>query len=172
MKLQRETLKRALKKARSALRKLVKENNYFSLDSSDIVSNMTSLEKICESWKLEEIEELTAALVTEGRAAFLSAVKETDRRMEVERQDLIASAVRGTGNDDKKEKKLDTWTQEQLQLLIKALNLFPAGTNQRWEAVASFINQHSTGGNVRTAKEVLAKTKDLQSSDYSQNIHK
>lgn len=59
------------------------------------------------------------------------------------------------------------WTPDDLALLIKAVNLFPAGTNQRWEVVAQFINQHSTSGAEKTPKEVLFKTKGLQSSDYS-----
>lgn len=59
------------------------------------------------------------------------------------------------------------WTPDDLALLIKAVNLFPAGTNQRWEVVAQFINQHTTSGAEKTSKEVLSKTKGLQSSDYS-----
>jgi DnaJ homolog subfamily C member 2 len=59
------------------------------------------------------------------------------------------------------------WTPDDLALLIKAVNLFPAGTNQRWEVVAQFINQHTASGTEKTSKEVLSKTKGLQSSDYS-----
>lgn len=47
--------------------------------------------------------------------------------------------------------------------------MFPAGTNQRWEVVANFINQHSNSGAKRDAKEVLAKAKDLQSTDFSKS---
>lgn len=63
------------------------------------------------------------------------------------------------------------WSESDLQLLIKAVNLFPAGTNQRWEVVANFINQHSNSisGSKRDAKEVLAKAKDLQSTDFSKS---
>ena len=63
------------------------------------------------------------------------------------------------------------WTENDLQLLIKAVNLFPAGTNQRWEVVANFINQHTNTSNTvkRDAKEVLAKAKDLQSTDFSKS---
>ena len=35
------------------------------------------------------------------------------------------------------------WSHDELQLLIKAVNLFPAGTTQRWEVCAEFINQHT-----------------------------
>lgn len=66
------------------------------------------------------------------------------------------------------------WTETELQLLIKAVNLFPAGTNQRWEVVSNFINQHSNSpdGTTRDAKEVLAKAKDIQSTDFSKSSMK
>ena len=35
------------------------------------------------------------------------------------------------------------WSPDELQLLIKAVKTFPAGTNQRWEVVTEFINQHT-----------------------------
>lgn len=41
--------------------------------------------------------------------------------------------------------------------------MFPAGTINRWEVIASFIEQHSEGS-IRNAKEVLFKAKDLQSN--------
>lgn len=64
------------------------------------------------------------------------------------------------------------WSESDLALLIKAVNLFPAGTNQRWEVVANFINQHSNNGIARDAKQVLAKAKDLQSTDFSKSCLK
>jgi len=60
-----------------------------------------------------------------------------------------------------------------VQLLIKAVNLFPAGTAQRWDVIATFINQHSNGGaGVVTARDVLNKAKALQNSDHSKSTLK
>merc|ERR1711973_576297 len=57
---------------------------------------------------------------------------------------------------------------DELQLLIKAVNLFPAGTAQRWEVVAEFINQHTKTQEIkRNAKETLAKAKDMQSGNFA-----
>lgn len=42
----------------------------------------------------------------------------------------------------------------------------------RWEVVANFIQQHGSNGKRRTAKEVLAKAKDLKASDFSKNSMK
>lgn len=52
------------------------------------------------------------------------------------------------------------------------MNLFPAGTNQRWEVVATFINQHGGEDSNFSAKDVLAKAKDLQNDDFSRNVLK
>ncbi|KAL0196524.1 hypothetical protein M9458_010096, partial [Cirrhinus mrigala] len=60
------------------------------------------------------------------------------------------------------------WSEEDLQLLIKAVNLFPAGTNARWEVIANYMNQHSSSGTKRTAKDVINKAKTLQKLDPHQ----
>jgi len=60
------------------------------------------------------------------------------------------------------------WSADDLQLLVKAVNLFPAGTNQRWEVVAEFVNQHTKTQDVqRTAKETLHKAKEMQSGNFA-----
>ena len=46
-------------------------------------------------------------------------------------------------------------------LTAAGVNLFPAGTINRWEVISSFIEQHCEGSQ-RSAKEVLFKAKDLQ----------
>lgn len=53
-------------------------------------------------------------------------------------------------------------------MLIKAVNLFPAGTNARWEVIADYMNLHSTSGTKRTAKDVIIKAKSLQRLDPKQ----
>ncbi|CAH8525781.1 unnamed protein product [Heterobilharzia americana] len=37
------------------------------------------------------------------------------------------------------------WTAEMIQILVKAVNLLPAGTPKRWEAIAAYVNQHANG---------------------------
>ena len=38
---------------------------------------------------------------------------------------------------------IQEWSHDDLQLLIKAVNLFPAGTAERWAVCAEFVNQHT-----------------------------
>lgn len=171
LKQERETLKKALKKERKALRDLCKSKDYFAESPSESIRNMESVEKICELFKLAQLEETIKDLQANGREAFVNIVTETEKRMEAERRvGLISNDPRSTPEKQVKA-HLVPWTEHDLQLLIKAVNLFPAGTNQRWDVVANFINQHgnSANGLKRDAKEVLAKAKDLQSTDFSKS---
>ncbi|KZC11714.1 DnaJ like protein subfamily C member 2 [Dufourea novaeangliae] len=171
LKQEREAQKKALRKERKALRDLCKSNNYFAENSAESIRHMESVEKICELFKLVQLEEAMKKLQADGRSAFISIVDETEKKIEAERR--VGVSPNDTRNTPKKQVKSQAapWNEDDLQLLIKAVNLFPAGTNQRWEVVANFINQHSssTAGVTRDAKEVLAKAKDLQSTDFSKS---
>jgi len=85
------------------------------------------------------LEELVTRLAHDGRVAFLQAMEETERRIECERQELMESANRacggGSGAAGRSKKGSAPWTHDQLQLLIKAVNVFPAGTNQRYDSM-------------------------------------
>lgn len=170
LKQEREAQKKALRKERKALRDFCKSKNYFAENTEENIRHMESVEKICELFKLVQLEETMKKLQANGKSAFLTIIAETEQKIAAERRI-------GTMPDSKNtlEKQVKTcsapWSESDLQLLIKAVNLFPAGTNQRWEVVANFINQHSNAANSikRDAKEVLAKAKDLQSTDFSKS---
>nr|QFS19080.1 DnaJ subfamily C member 2-like protein [Apopellia endiviifolia (species B)] len=61
------------------------------------------------------------------------------------------------------EKKVKTWTKEEVELLRKAVAKYPKGTSQRWEVVSNYI------GTGRTVEEILRaiKTVLLQKPDTS-----
>ncbi|CAG2065213.1 unnamed protein product, partial [Timema podura] len=170
---EREAQKKALKKEKTNLRKLVKANSYYVTNDSEMIKHMESLEKICESMDIDGIIKLVSDLSLNGREDYIKAITEAEQRIEQERQELMEVAKRSSSNQGQGKGNLAPWSSEQLQLLIKAVNIYPAGTSQRWDVVANFINQHNASGNViRSAKEVLAKAKNLKSSDYSKNVLK
>ena len=47
------------------------------------------------------------------------------------RQEAIGATKQTTKSKEEEEEVTDDWTEEQTQLLIKAVNLFPAGTASR-----------------------------------------
>lgn len=175
---EKELQKRALKKERKLLRDFAKNKNYFTSDDKVKLKNIEDVEKLCEALKLLDLQELNKKLNDDEENAqkiYEDAVNEMEKQLEEERKQSLQSSYlnsigKNTPNAAANKKAL--WNNDNIQLLIKAVNLFPAGTNQRWEVVANFINQHATNlpENVKfNAKEVLNKAKDIQSSDFSKN---
>ncbi|XP_019365001.1 PREDICTED: dnaJ homolog subfamily C member 2 isoform X1 [Gavialis gangeticus] len=100
--------------------------------------------------KIEEVNEHIRREKEEAEARIRQASKSSER----------STSSGGGGSKN--------WSEDDLQLLIKAVNLFPAGTNSRWEVIANYMNLHSTTGIKRTAKDVINKAKSLQKLDPHQ----
>lgn len=182
IRLEKEQQKRALKKERKILRDLVKENNFYSTSDKEKLKNMEGVEKICEMLKHLELQNFNKDLVAGGRNCFLNMLKQTEDRLEEERQAIFgmnktvaaAQQAQQAKQENSSVKPIDKtamWTPENMQMLIKAVNQFPAGTVQRWEVIANHLNLHCTNLSNRkfVARDVLNKAKDLQSSDFAKN---
>lgn len=170
---EREQMKKNLRKERKALRDCCKANNYYAENEEETVAHMAAVEKLCEMMKAVELQDLVKSLEGNGRELFIKTVKEAEEKLEEERRALFDTkkAEEQKAKKDAALKAPMEWTADMTQLLIKAVNLFPAGTNQRWDVVANFLNQHGTFTDDKrfNAKEVLNKAKDLQSSDFSKS---
>uniref|UniRef100_A0A0A9X5L4 DnaJ subfamily C member 2 n=1 Tax=Lygus hesperus TaxID=30085 RepID=A0A0A9X5L4_LYGHE len=165
LKAEREAAKRALKKSRKAFRDLCKDNNYYTGDNdNDLVKHMEFVEKLCGSWGPKELDELCSSLSEKGREAFVDKIKEEEIRVQLEMQKISSGGGKQVNGGPSN--KGTPWSQADISLLIKAVNLFPAGTAQRWEVVANFMNQHGKNDRIPvTAKEVLSKAKELQTNE-------
>lgn len=170
---EREQQKRALKKEKKIFRDTVKSNDYYSTDDTEKLKHMEGTEKICEMLKTLELQELNKNLAIGGRDTFVTVLEETEKKLEEERRALFTTKTSTSTINSavKSVNKKSLWTPENMQLLIKAVNLFPAGTTSRWEVIANFMNQHATNlGDIKfSAKDVLNKTKDLQHGDFSKS---
>ncbi|KAM6984906.1 dnaJ homolog subfamily C member 2-like [Aplochiton taeniatus] len=166
---EKEIQKKATKKERQKLRTTCKNWNYFSDNEAESVKMMEEVEKLCDRLELVSLqtlnEELNTASKEDGKLAVEKQVQEVNAQLQMEKeaevQARLASrnteqASGGGGSGGK------GWNEEELQLLIKAVNLFPAGTNARWEVIANYMTLHSTSGIKRTAKDVINKAKNLQ----------
>ncbi|XP_071054215.1 dnaJ homolog subfamily C member 2 [Onthophagus taurus] len=171
--LEREAQKKALKKERKIFRDTCKSSNYFSEKESERINNMMAVDQICEVFSALELAELNKNLKNNGKQAFAKAMSESQARIEEEKKSVLETYTQKVTEQLQNTNIANPeWTNDNLQLLIKAVNLFPAGTNQRWDVVANFLNQHGTfTENTRkfNSKMVLAKAKDLQSTDFSKN---
>lgn len=175
---EKELQKRALKKERKSLRDFVKNKNYFTSDDKARLKNIEDVEKVCEAFKLLDLQELNKKMSEDepnAQQIYANAVVVMEKQLDEERKQNLSSTYLNSISKNATSQaamKKALWSNDNIQLLIKAVNIFPAGTNQRWEVVANFINQHATTlpENVTfNAKEVLNKAKDIQSSDFSKN---
>uniref|UniRef100_T1JNI0 DnaJ homolog subfamily C member 2 n=1 Tax=Strigamia maritima TaxID=126957 RepID=T1JNI0_STRMM len=164
----KDIVKKALKKERKALRTLCKEKKYYMKNDSELVKHMAELDKLCELLSLESLESMNKQLVNcddaTGRMHFLKRIADLNKELDKEKEQLFATTQKTSCNNTTTSQK-NQWPHDDMQLLIKAVNLFPAGTNERWEVVAGYINQHSVTGITRNAKEVLVKAKELKKLD-------
>lgn len=50
-----------------------------------------------------------------------------------------------------------SWTTEEIQLLVKAANLYPPGTVERWKQVAQYIADHCStpAGKLKNEKDII-----------------
>ena len=178
---EKEIQKKALKKEKRELRGLTKDNNFFCAEAEsgsqsneeEKVTHMTELDRLCEILSAIELESLnsklkSAADKSSARLVFIDAYTSLNAKLEKEKLATIEKASGGSNKGaGSSSSKGGDWSNDELALLIKAVNLFPAGTNQRWEVVANFVNQHTqTPLIVRNAKETLAKAKELQSGNF------
>merc|ERR1712110_75778 len=178
---EREIHKKALKKERRELKNLTKEHNFFcsetetNIQEEERVLHMGELDKLCEILSAIELEDLNGRLKMaqqdnlSPRSIFIEAYTDLNAKLEKEKLATMekASGTSAKGSQGSSQKIKGDWSNDELALLIKAVNLFPAGTNQRWEVVANFVNQHTQTPSIqRNAKETLAKAKELQSGNF------
>jgi len=122
-------------------------------------------------------EDMEAAQTEKDKkTVFLSEVNKMNEKIAKEKQESIKAVTNQNGvNGREKDEAIEAqstkhWIHDDIQLLIKAVNLFPAGTQNRWEVVASYVNQHSTDPRKiqRKGRDVMTKAKDLQKLDPKQ----
>ncbi|XP_017135366.1 dnaJ homolog subfamily C member 2 [Drosophila miranda] len=179
IRIEREQQKKVLKKERKTLRDKVKDCKYYAKNDKDQLKHMEGTEKICETFNLAELQALNKAMESKGRESFVAALQTAEQKIAAELEEInqtqakklaTATAAAPKTAGVKEVKKGELWSNENVQLLIKAVNLFPAGTAQRWDVIATFINQHSGSGGAQVlARDVLNKAKALQNSDHSKS---
>lgn len=171
--IEKERMKRALKKERKSLRDAAKAKDYFINDESERLKHLEGVEKLCESLKALELQEFNKELATGGRTAFLKALETLESKLDEERRAQTSQTQATIPNNAglKVVNRKALWNHDNVQLLIKAVNLFPAGTISRWEVIANYLNQHGTGlGDMKFyAKDILNKAKELQSGDFTKS---
>lgn len=169
IRMEREQQKKYLKKEKKLFRDHAKSVNYFTEPTAkDLVKNMEGVEKICEMLKLVELQDVNKRIQAgsgNGKGVFKETLRQLEERLEEERQQLM-NRSNSNSVPTSSVKSVDRsmmWNPDNMQLLIKAVNLFPAGTVQRWDVIANYMNQHSkTASQCKyNSRDVLSKAKDF-----------
>uniref|UniRef100_A0A240PKL8 Uncharacterized protein n=1 Tax=Anopheles atroparvus TaxID=41427 RepID=A0A240PKL8_ANOAO len=173
--IERERMKKILKRERKLLRDTAKGKDYYAADDKERLKHLEGVEKIIECFKLPELQEFNKELATGGRDVFVKALNELEVKLEAERMATVTTVTAQSTIPNNAGLKVVNrkamWSHDNVQLLIKAVNLFPAGTISRWDVIANYLNQHGTGlGDMKFyAKDILSKAKELQSGDFSKS---
>merc|ERR1711970_1035156 len=163
----KDEMKRLLKIERKRLRNISKEQNYFVIDEDEKVTHLAEVEKMCELYNCDQLKDLVERLEkdkSKSREVFIKEMNKLNNKMEEERKE--EAQMTGKTSAEGGSKAGSEWSTEELQLMIKAVKLFPAGTVNRWEVCAEFINQH-INSSPRTAKEFISKAKEMQSGNFA-----
>lgn len=167
LKKEKDAQKKVLKKERKTLRTLIKDFDFFATEETEKVNNMAEVEKLAELLALTRLQSLNEALTSgdqdKAKQAFLKEVKDLNDQLEAEKQKHIEAASSKSSGDGSR-KGGQPWTEAEIQTLIKGVNVFPAGTKERWEVISNFIKQH-VPESTKSARDVLAKAKELQKND-------
>eukprot|EP00092_Neocalanus_flemingeri_P001234 GFUD01001316.1.p1 GENE.GFUD01001316.1~~GFUD01001316.1.p1 ORF type:complete len:613 (+),score=231.39 GFUD01001316.1:42-1880(+) len=164
---EKDEMKRLLKIERKKLRTFAKDLNYFVIDEDEKLTHLAEVEKMCELYNIEQLKDLVERLEkdkSKAREVFVKEMNKLNNKMEEDR--IEEAQMTGKTSEGGKSKTGAEWDTEELQLMIKSVNAFPAGTVNRWEVCAEFINQHSNFP-PRHAKEVLFKAKEMQSGNFA-----
>uniref|UniRef100_A0A1Y9H9K3 Uncharacterized protein n=1 Tax=Anopheles farauti TaxID=69004 RepID=A0A1Y9H9K3_9DIPT len=169
--IERERTKRILKKERKLLRDTAKGKDYFASNDKERLKHLEGMEKLIDAFKLLELQEFNKELAAGGRKVFVKALDDLEAKLEEERKATQQAAQIPNNAGLKVVNRKAMWTHDNVQLLIKAVNLFPAGTISRWDVIANYLNQHGTElGELKFyAKDALNKAKELQSGDFSKS---
>ena len=159
----KEKQQKAVRKARSRLRGLI------AGDGRDPLCDDVSVELLCARLDAEKLDGLCVSLEAVGdgnkmkaeqKALVKAAIEAEQSAAEQEEARLAAEKAEKAKSDASSSGSKVPWTDDELNLLVKAANKFPGGVPDRWGHMAEFINHLASPSNSRTADDVIAKVKE------------
>ncbi|VDP76234.1 unnamed protein product [Echinostoma caproni] len=175
---EREQLKQEAKRERKRLRAIVVEkyDHFIQMEDSEsaaagaervrVLSDLDLLYQRLTNVQLQELNdnmEKADALIG-AQTLFNSKLAEVRQELQAPGLQSSLKSNQAAAVSNESTTTSARFSSEVIQILIKAVNLLPAGTPKRWEAIAAYVNQHAPGTSI-TAKEALKQAKALSQED-------
>ncbi|CAF3018586.1 unnamed protein product [Rotaria sp. Silwood2] len=163
---EKDAQKKLMKKEKKQLRDLCKEANYFNDSASPPnLKQVEQIDTLIEYLPIDDLKALNEKLKEENadpRSIILSEIKKMDEQIQQSRLELSqqssSSSLTSSSNSNSKFK----WTSDEIELLVKALRVYPAGVQNRWLVVQEYLKR--SGGNpLRSVQDIMQKAKDIAS---------
>ena len=142
---EKDAFKKAMKNEKKTLKNACKGNDYFSTNDDEKVQNLTDLDRLCEILTLEELKVINANMKdkskVEAQKVFTKTVADLNERLEKEKLEALEKATKGNSTAEKSGGSKHPWSSDDLALIVKAVNLFPAGTTDRYCFMRFHIHQ-------------------------------
>ncbi|KAI9140199.1 hypothetical protein BKA69DRAFT_1125928 [Paraphysoderma sedebokerense] len=179
----KEERKKAIRKERKTIKNMItKDFNYFHPAGATVP--IDELERVlnCIEFLFEKLE--SPEMLEEVRTRFEDAAKEGMEKLktvfEYEYSELkngsskIEEAARQRAEEaarkraeeaaaleEAKKKAERPWTVKEIKILIKAANMFPGGTVNRWQKIADYVALHS-GEETRPEDQIIKKSGEVK----------
>jgi DnaJ family protein C protein 2 len=150
----RQAEKKITTAKKKKLREIATNAHYWTKENGQKLVVMEHIERICIAATNEQLDEVAEKLA--GISVYDEVVEVLNNTA---KKDTAAQKSAKKENTEPKTAKESGWTDEQISLLVKAANVFPAGTSRRWAQVTSYINDHHRDGVPKTEKEVIKQAK-------------
>jgi len=154
------------RKEKKQLRDLCREANYFNDSAaSQNLKQVEQIETLIEYLSVEDLKTLNEKLKEENadhRSIILSEVKKMDEQMQQSRLELSQQSSSSSTASSSNSTPALKWTADEIEILVKALRIYPAGVQNRWLVVQEYLKR--SGGNPnRTVQDLMQKAKHIAS---------
>ena len=170
-KMQREKEKKQLRKAKQQLRKITiavfqeQEEVSDELPFSSLEEMSEEVEYLCGELDLMQIQNMTDHFSTSKDFTMICGRAHERRRVQDQEREAKKIAAAKIQRDQEEEARLKSeelarskaWSQQELTALTKAVKKFPGGGGNRWEQIASYINNNCRPDEPRLREECIEK---------------
>ncbi|CAI5449182.1 unnamed protein product [Caenorhabditis angaria] len=159
---EREVLKKATNQQKKRLRQLADAAGHWTEVSSEKLAEMERIERICLGFSLDQLKDLCERIES---LSFAADIQQTLGDAEIAKKNgTPIPKMEEKNKENKEQEKVETWTSEEIQLLVKASNTFPPGTVERWIQIADYINEHRKDQSLpkKNEKQVIRQCKAVQ----------